>query len=42
MFIEVPRGKTAEELYDWCVKLAEKINRELSTQNNDKEKEEKK
>ena len=29
MFIDVPKGKTNEELYQWCIELCEKINREL-------------
>lgn len=36
MYIEVPKGATLEELYQWAMELCEKLNRELnSTQEDD-------
>ena len=42
MFIDVPKGKTPEEIYDWCVELSEKINREGLITINTTEKEDEK
>ena len=27
MFFEKPKGKSLEELYDWCCEITEKLNR---------------
>ena len=39
LIIEPPRGKSNEEIYEWCLELCEKINREgLEAPENKKEK----
>ncbi len=37
MFVDPPKGKTPEELYEWALELCEKINRELNGKKTEKE-----